>query len=129
MFDRTILVAPRASEIVRDMKVTHVNAPTDESVKLLKEFEQAAKDKITQSVSVGNNDFNAVLHRSRDDFSDSTEFVVIFALNGKRMTARHSILGHTQPTSVEVAEAVKKAIADEIASECLSSIYGCLFQQ
>ena len=61
--------------------VTEKRAPTDESVRLLKEMEHAAAEKLLESVRVENCGIDAVMHRYEDYLTQQTKFLIIYKLN------------------------------------------------
>jgi len=86
-----IVLQPRTETHYVDRTVTVNRAPTDESVKLLKEMEKAAQDKVIESVKVGDTHFECVVHVWREMESDDQVYRAIFSLNGKKLTAEHRI--------------------------------------
>lgn len=94
MFDRTIVNLPHKLHVdVREDRHEH-RAPTDESVRLLKEMERAARDKIVAALSLDNNTFKAVLHAERMVESGRIYWRIIFDLNGKRIDVAHDFSDH-----------------------------------
>lgn len=64
--------------------VTENRAPTDESVRLLKEFEQKAKDKIIETIHINNNVIEAcAIFYVNDVCQWKIEYSLRFKLNGK----------------------------------------------
>jgi hypothetical protein len=63
--------------------VTEKRAPTDESVRLLREMENTAKKEVLKAVQLPSNDLSGVVHLMRDYMSCSTNVAVLFKLNGK----------------------------------------------
>lgn len=70
-------------------RTTHVDhtvhehrAPTDESVRLLKDMEEAAKEKIVASLYTPQNTFGSTWLISRKDFGFEHEYVCRYSLNG-----------------------------------------------
>ena len=78
MFDRTFIAEGGHVRAV-NTKVNIHRAPTDESVRLLKEMETAARDKIIESVAVRDNGFEDVMHFAspprRLDHQDKSNFL------------------------------------------------------
>jgi len=86
MFDRTAVILPPAPTSSAPIRVTVNRAATDESVKLLKEMESAAREKIEHAIAVRDNGFEGVVHFDRMMDSDTVRTRVIFKLNGKKMS-------------------------------------------
>ncbi len=122
MFDtyRTV-VQPGPSHI----SVTEKRAPTDESVRLLKEFEAEAKNKVLNAVSVKNTVFDGVLHHTHDLHSDKFRFACVFKLNGERMTASFEINteeANKEKVAIGIRDAIAAQIANSIATELMRSV-------
>lgn len=83
-----VIQPPARTEYVdRHVTITEKRAPTDESVKLLREMEQKAEAEVIKSVSVGNSSFECVVHQIMDNMSDKMIWRAVFKLNGKQMAA------------------------------------------
>ena len=109
---------PTQTEYVTRTVNVH-RAPTDQSVALLKEFEQAARDKIEHSIAIGGNGFECVCYVERDCMSHSTICRAVFKLNGKEMRAMASVDGWDKDAIHELPAKLMRAVADEIAREVL----------
>lgn len=95
-------------------------APTDESVKLLREMEDKAREKIEQSIRVGNNGFECTVTVEWEAISDEKIVTALFALNGKRMRAEARLLRYkVTDEPMQLAEAIRDAVAQVIAAEVL----------
>lgn len=78
MFDKTII-----EQRTSNTYITEKRAPTDESVRLLREMESKAKDEVIKAVKLPSNEFTGVVHLMRDAMSCNTNVAVLFKLNGK----------------------------------------------
>jgi hypothetical protein len=67
-----------------NVNVTEKRAPTDESVRLLREMEKEALNKIVKNIDLSNNQFSARLLVFKDLLNLNTKGKVLFSLNGKR---------------------------------------------
>lgn len=67
-----------------NFNVTEKRAPTDESVRLLREIEKEVLNKITQNIDLSNNQFSARLLVFDDPLNFNTKGKVLFSLNGKK---------------------------------------------
>lgn len=94
-----------------DVHVHEHRAPTDASVKLLREMEQAAEAKVIEAVRVGNISFECVVHREVDNLNDQVVFRAVFKLNGKQETAEH----RRERRNASDLAAAWRALRDEIA--------------
>lgn len=125
MFDRLYLPPNRTEYVTRE--VHEHRAPTDASVKLLREMEAEAKEQVVEAIRVGNTTFECVVHVMKNPLEDSLELRAIFSLNGKKLTAEHTSRG--QLGSVDrrkMFEGLRAAIADTISREVLVSALGGL---
>jgi len=105
-----------------DVRVTEKRAPTDESVRLLKEMEDEARAKVIESVRVQNCGIEAVIHRYDDPLACETKFAIIYTLNGERRAVRHT--EDALNTSIEkTIDALWKALADDIAGRLLKNAW------
>jgi hypothetical protein len=111
----------------RTVSVTEQRAPTDASVKLLREMEQAAKNQVIQAVSVGNTTFECVVQAAREDWSDLLKFRAVFKLNGKQMSTDHEVAGHDirlkNKSKADIVAELRDKVAKVIAGEVLTDAY------
>lgn len=96
-------------------------APTDESVKLLREMEQAAKDNIVHTLKLEKNGFEAVVHFCISALDLNYMGKAIFDLNGKRMVVEESISQYQGPKAL--VQALMKKISEKIAEEVLQHAF------
>ena len=66
-----------------NFNVTEKRAPTDESVRLLREMEKEALNKIIKNIDLSNNQFYARLLVFEDPLNFNSKGKVLFSLNGK----------------------------------------------
>lgn len=93
MFDKTYLVEGKTHHeyIPYEKTVTVNRAPTDESVKLLKEFEKEALAKIAETYFIESAVANGVVLTTYSNPTDlGKTFIVVFNLNGKKHTVKHN---------------------------------------
>ena len=112
------IIAPTRTEYVT-RHVTEQRAPTDDSVKLLREMEKAARDQIISAVVVDANEFKCVLHFAADFASARLKILAIYDLNGRRHEIEISVTERS--TKQEAVMQIRDAIAKSIASEGVSS--------
>lgn len=99
------------------VNVTEKRAPTDQSVALLREMEQAAKDNIVHTLKLEKNGFEAIVHFMISQFDLNYVGKAIFDLNGKRMVVEESISQYQGPKAL--VQALMKKISEKIAEEVL----------
>lgn len=97
-------------------------APTDESVRLLKEFEQAARDKFESSIRLNSNTFKAHIMKSMDILAWDKAFVVLYEVNGKRHRAEIRIMDCKQSPE-EIKEELLKQLGEHIAANLLTAAF------
>ena len=106
--------------------VKEVRAPTDESVRLLREMEQKARESVLQSVRVENCPIDAVVHVHEDLLNARTLFKVIYRINGARreVDAAVEIGAEWQETAGHLIEALARDIAVAILAPSIRSALG-----
>jgi hypothetical protein len=90
MFDSYSLraVTERVTENV-NVNVTEKRAPTDESVRLLREMEDRAQARIVATTRVQDMGIDCVIHKMLDIANCETKYAVIYSLNGKKHRVDH----------------------------------------
>ena len=115
MFDRTFFYGGNTHHRVT---LEEKRAPTDESVRLLREMETKAREQVIKSVSLPGNDLRGTVHVMRDPLSCGSKVVFLFELNGKKH--QHQIFldefRHDSP------EAVSQHMVDELSRYLASAI-------
>lgn len=120
MFDKvTNIVSKRASV---EAVIHEHRAPTDASVKLLKEMEQAAKDKLVASFVLDKNSLNGIVNIYQEVAYDRLVIEVTFDLNGKRIN--EVVYVHRDETGM--VEKVQTAVANRVAAEILYNTFNKL---
>mgnify|MGYP000724599503 CR=1 FL=1 len=113
-------LAPRTAHHHHRTEVHEHRAPTGESVRLLKEMEEAAREKVLAAIPLENNqiDCKVVFERS---FADMTlTATAVFTLNGKRLRAEASVYESATPEAHrDLLKKLHEAIAAEVAAKIL----------
>lgn len=119
MFDRYIMSPPRTEYVTRE--VHEHRAPTDESVKLLREMEQAADAKRIACMKIDGNVFKGhaeIIRNLAQGYQICA--IAVFDLNGKRCTATTSVDECMDGShKVELVQALHAEVSRLIASEIL----------
>lgn len=111
MFDRySINTSPRHVSV----SVTEQRAPTDESVKMLREMEEAVQKRLLDAVRVNDSGFEAVIHVNKNPYNDTTDLLAVFSLNGRKQTATYR--AERGCTTQEAAIGLRDAVAQQIAN-------------
>ena len=118
-----ILRDTRTEYVTKDIHIHR--APTDESVKILKDMEKAAEDKVLESVKVGDTTFECVVHRMMDYMSDQIVYRAVFKLNGRQQTAEYRANGRdkNEPDAWRnLRDEIAKVIATHMISDALKGM-------
>lgn len=117
----------RTESVTRHVTVEEKRAPTDDSVRLLREMEQKARDQVEQSINVGGNGFECVVNIVKEAMSMDTVAVAIFKLNGKSMRAEARVRGWDNLDTSDLAGKLRDAVAQQVAIEVLTpSLYAVM---
>lgn len=122
MFDRSVVVLPRPRDthVHVTERVVEQRAPTDESVRLLKEMEQAAHDKLLDSIKIADTGFECVVHVMRDPLAGDILMRAIVSVNGRKLTADHRGDGRDVAAMARgLVDAVAHEIADHVVRPAL----------
>jgi len=121
MFD-TYVAPTRTEYVTREVNVTEKRAPTDESVKLLREMEQAADAKRIAAMKLEGNAFKGHIEVWQEPSQGYMIFAgAVFDINGKRCTAKASV-DEAKPDGwhkIELMQALHAEIAKVVAAEVL----------
>lgn len=119
MFNTTNVSVPTAGFGFISASVTERRAPTDESVRLLKEMEDEARKKVIETTVVSDTHFECKIHRSHDVFSAQDVYVVIYSLNGQKRSVKVGINTFDKPNPTDIAVAIRDKVAEDISNEVL----------
>lgn len=126
MFNRT-LVLPTINKTEYVTREVHEHkAPTDESVKLLREMEAKAREQVIASISLDNNKLTGVVKVHFDPCKDAYIATAVVDINGKRLTAsverhtHHGMPTHSVDGVKQLLAELRGALAIEIAREAIS---------
>lgn len=100
------------------VSITEKRAPTDESIRLLREMEEAVQKRMISAVRVDSTTFNCVVQVHKDYRTGDHTLMAIFVVNGKKMTAQYTMnmLGDDAESAViGLRNAVSEKIANHIA--------------
>lgn len=120
MFNRTNYVTVKDGHSFITKTTTEYRAPTDESVRLLKEMEEKAREKIIDSFIVNDTHFECKIFQEKDFLTLDTKFVVIYSMNGKKRTVNVRI----EEGSIEnTYKKLLSAVANDIAHAMLADAF------
>ena len=118
MFNRTVI-----NKGDTHTYVTEKRAPTDESVRLLREMESKAKEEVIKSISLPSNEFSGVVHLMRDYLSCQTKVVVLFKLNGKDHKVPISLDDFKDDNLEKQMRKVLNDVSDYLAANILQKVF------
>lgn len=121
MFDRYILTAgPSHVSVV----VTEKRAPTDESVRLLKEFEAKAEKKLLSSIRLDGCPFDCVMHVMQDTHDLDTKVLVRYRIGGgEERTVRHEFKERMESVS-DRRDRLVRELRDVLAQDIAAFVLG-----
>jgi hypothetical protein len=99
-------------------------APTDESVRLLREMEQKARDQIIQAIRLEDALIDCVIHAQEDFAGARMEYLVIAKVNGQRIEARKAFDFDVMPDAIAIT--LRGLLAERIATVLLGPAFGKL---
>lgn len=108
--------------VTENVYVTEKRAATDESVRLLKEMEQAARDSVIKSVQLENNVISAVVHTAYDHLSCKHLYAVLMKINGKNHRIDVDVNEWDATDSEKLIFAVAEAIAKQLTAIILPDV-------
>ena len=118
MFDKTII-----EQRTNHTYVTEKRAPTDESVRLLREMEAKARSEVIKSIQLPSNELSGVVHMMRDVMSCSTNIAVLFKLNGKEHKVLISLEDFRDDSLDKRIEKMVDETSKYLAANILQSIF------
>lgn len=99
-------------------------APTDASVRLLREMEQAALDKILGTIRLEGGPVDCAIVHMRDNLADQHRFIIRYTLGQHQREVRHDYCPKmgisAQQANDECFQELKAALAEDIAFHMLA---------
>ena len=117
MFNRTNYVTVKDGPMYVTKTTTEYRAPTDESVRLLKEMEEKAREKIIDSFTVKDNHFECKFFQEMDVTTQEMKYVVIYSMNGKKRTVNVRV---ERDVIADNYKKIISAVANDIAHAMLA---------
>ena len=115
-------IAPSGPSHV-SMNVTEKRAPTDQSVALLKEMEEAARKKVNETIVVADTSFECKIHKIFEAMSDQDVYAIHYKMNGLQRNVNVRVDRYKQLTPVEVACIIRDKVAVDIANEMIATAF------
>jgi|SRR3990170_845949 len=120
--------APVNTLIHMEHTINEHRAPTDDSVRLLKEFEEKAREKINSAVHILDTTFDCVVQTERDHKSDCTRLRAIFSLNGIREVVDHEYIAREPWDEISMAHELRDKVAVVIATKMINAAFDKLYK-
>lgn len=95
-------------------------APTDESVRLLREMEASARKAVEKAVRVTNSPIDCVIHVQQDHLSDEVKWRCFYTLNHERRTVDYV----HQPMLAEDPMAAVHGLVNALAKDIAQRLVG-----
>lgn len=118
-------LASRRTERVYERREIHEHrAPTDESVRLLKEMEEKAAKKVIKALTIQSNEWHCVVQAEVSHMDALRIMRAVFDINGKRMVAEvNQPEWKDDPQSRDLVTALRDEVARKIANEVLEGAF------
>ena len=100
--------------------VTEKRAPTDDSIRLVREFEQKAEDRWTNSMRLDSTVMDGIIHSYHDSLRCQMVYAIIININGKNIRVDHSISTMSFKTVEENIGDLITAVSSRLACELVA---------
>lgn len=124
MFDRVTVQSPRSVHHSHHSEVHEHRAPTDESVRLLKEMQEAALQSVVASGKLENNLLTGEVTVVRECFGMENTGIIRLKINGQDIEVRVDL----SPKFAETAEEARKKLVEGIVKGLMRSVGEVLMQ-
>lgn len=125
MLDAYFLETGRSDAPQRvDVRVTEKRAPTDDSVRLLREMEAAAKAEVLAAIPLESNTFKGEMLVSEIGHRPGMAVTILFDFNGKRCKAQVDIFKSDFQSREDAQSGMGRKVRDAIAQALTDSILG-----
>lgn len=123
----------RHESVTREVtRHTHEHrAPTDESLKLLREMQDKARAEVERHVRLDNCEASAVIYRHHDLLVQQDKFKILYKLNGKQFDVMcdFDAWKHPHDTLQHAVLAIRDALAQDIANQIVGPALDRLYKQ
>lgn len=104
-----------------EVKIVHEHrAPTEDSVRLLREMEAKAREAVERAVRVTDSPIDCVIHVSQDDLNDMTTWRCIYKLNGERRVVDYFHFRGLGDDKMAPVHGLVAKLAEDIAKRLVS---------
>ena len=122
MFDKTYLNIPSViPNNVSVVELTEKRAPTDASVRLLKEMEEKAQEKVIESISIRDCQIECQILKVKDYMSNGMHYMIVYSMNGKKSKVNVKLDDYEiiNLGKIGIAETLRSALAVDIATKMI----------
>jgi hypothetical protein len=125
MFDRANYTTIGSGPTYVTKTVTENRAPTDESVRLLKEMEEKAREKIIESIAVRDCQVECQILFERGYVDRSNHYTIVYSMNGERSKVKVMVHEYEFEAGLEkyVAERLRDTLAKDIATKMIGEAF------
>lgn len=114
----------RTSDHRHSHTVHEHRAPTDDSVRLLKEFEEAARRKIDSEVRLTDSPLDVVVRTTQDVCAQATHVVLMYSLGGERMSVNVSVpFAYSHKALEGAVDALQQALVAPLSRRILAKCF------
>lgn len=122
MFDKHLHVNNRAGTSYHHVSINENRAPTDESVRLLREMEAEARDAIFYSAKLENSHIKAAFNAARDPRTMTDWLYMTIKINGNTHKAKRKIDCDRVGENDYLADQMYKILCEEVAAALMGDI-------
>lgn len=105
------------------VNVTEKRAPTDESVRLLKEMEEAARNKVIETIVVADTSFTCKISKEISMLNYQDVYTVVYSLGGRKKVTQAKVERHQELKPHEIAIIIRDAVAVDISNHLIATAF------
>jgi hypothetical protein len=117
--EMTAIYKPGHHEIV----IHEHRAPTDEAIKIFKELEEKAKEKVMNGIRLENLPMDAIAYKSNDFMNNQLLFMIVYKINGKQRRVEYRHNDFRNGLEEDICAGLQKAMIEDLASVILSAAF------
>lgn len=126
MFNKSLYLTPsQSNHHIHNSNINVNRAPTDESVKLLREMEEAAQKEIEKSIHVKNNTFDMNVCFQQNFYNQEYDIIIRYKLNGNDYKTSVSI-DMVEKDIRNITEIIVEHLAKDIVLNCFEPLANSL---
>lgn len=130
MANKIYVIPPSTQRVYSksETNITEKRAPTDESVKLLRKMEKAARKEVEKSIRVTDNTFDCNIVLAAEPWNDEYHIVTTYKLNGKvrKVSTRVRASQDKNELLQDIGKSVMNDVAKDISEEVLFNLSKCV---